>query len=309
MSLALQDQPLYVGRRKQPSISCSASCAVADRSIPLHQLPVESPLPTRVEHILPAHGPVINDVHRHDYHEVFLFRSGSGTHMIDLRDLPIAAPSIHLVAPGQVHRLDRSADMEGMVVMFSDHVLPDRARAAHLSAMRSHHAASFPLHAEEMDEACQLVQQMERELARGAATIPAVVESYLGILLLKCAQWSRVNGGADAVLLEEHDPVRRFLELLEQRYLLERQVGTYAALLSMTPDHLNELVKERLGRTASNVVQDRLLLEAKRLLVHGDRSVKEIAFALNMNDPAYFTRWFGKMEGLSPARFRDSYKP
>ena len=283
---------------------------MADRSIPLHQLPAESQLPTRVERVLPAPGPVMNDVHRHDFHEVFLFRSGTGTHMIDLLDLAIAAPSIHLVGPGQVHRLDRSADMEGLVVMFSGHVLPDRARAALTELfMRSHSAASFPLRPEEMDEACLLVEQIERELARGAAALTAVVESFLGILLLKCAQWSRANGHADAVVLEEHDPVRRFLELLEQHYLDERQVASYAERLRMTPDHLNALVKERLGRTASHVVQDRLLLEAKRLLVHGDRSIKEIAFALNMNDPAYFTRWFGKMEGLSPARFRDSYKP
>lgn len=280
---------------------------MADPSIPLHQLPAESPLPTRVERIEPAPGPVMNDVHRHDFHEVFLFRSGTGTHMIDLLDLAVEAPSIHLMGPGQVHRLERSADMQGLVVMFSGHVLPDRAHAALTSSVRSH-SASFPLQPEQMDEACLLVEQIDRELVRGAAAITAVVESFLGILLLKCAQWSRANGSVDEVVLEEHDPVRRFLELLEQRFLNERQVASYAALLRMTPDHLNELVKERLGRTASMVVQDRLLLEAKRLLVHGDRSIKEIAFALNMNDPAYFTRWFGKMEGMSPARFRDSYK-
>jgi len=102
--------------------------------------------------------------------------------------------------------------------------------------------------------------------------------------------------------------VRRFLELLEHHFLSERQVAHYAGQLSLTPDHLNELVKERLGRTASLVVQERLLLEAKRLLVHGGHSIKEVADALNMQDPAYFTRWFRKMEGTTPVQFRDTYQ-
>ncbi|MFN9958651.1 MAG: helix-turn-helix domain-containing protein, partial [bacterium] len=89
--------------------------------------------------------------------------------------------------------------------------------------------------------------------------------------------------------------------MVEHGYLEARQVAHYAQRLAITGDHLNTLVRERLGRTASGVIHDRLLLEAKRLLLHGDMSIKEVGYALGMKDPAYFTRWFSKAEGVAPA--------
>lgn len=278
-------------------------------AIPLHQLPDASAVPTRVERILPTSEAVRNDVHRHAYHEVFLFRKGHGSHMIDLHGWRVSAPAIHLVAPGQVHRLERSANMEGMVVMFGGNVLTGPARSAHGELfLAPGQVPSFPLDGTRMDEACRLVGLMERELNAEGTPLADVVNGYLGILLLKCAQWAREHRDTRPTVMDDHDPVRRFLELLEHGFLNERQVAHYAGLLSMTPDHLNELVKDRLGRTASKVVQDRLLLEAKRLLVHGDHSIKEVAYALNLQDPAYFTRWFRKMEGTTPVRFREMYQ-
>jgi AraC family transcriptional activator of pobA len=85
--------------------------------------------------------------------------------------------------------------------------------------------------------------------------------------------------------LEEHDPVRHFQDLVERGYLEERQVSQYADKLAISADHLNELVKKRLGRTASAVIHDRLLLEAKRLLLHSERSVKEVGYLLEHEGP------------------------
>ena len=282
---------------------------MAGPAIPLHQLPGGSSVPTRVERILPTEQDVRNDVHRHAYHEVFLFRTGNGSHMIDLRSWPVSAPAVHVVAPGQVHRLERSADMEGLVVLFGGNVLSGPARASHAELfLASGQPPVHSLEADRMAEAWQLVELMERELEAEGTPQTDVVNAYLGILLLKCAQWAREQHAGRPALLEDHDPVRRFLELLEHHFLSERQVAHYAGQLSLTPDHLNELVKERLGRTASTVVQERLLLEAERLLVHGGHSIKEVAYALNMQDPAYFTRWFRKMEGTTPVQFRDTYQ-
>jgi AraC-like DNA-binding protein len=163
----------------------------------------------------------------------------------------------------------------------------------------------------QLQEARALIALMEGELAAEVPMID-VVEGFLGILLIKCAAWARTCSAAAQGPLDMNDPVRRFLDMVEQGYLDARQVAHYAQRLAMTGDHLSTLVRERLGRTASGVIHDRLLLEAKRLLLHGDMSIKEVGYALGMKDPAYFSRWFTKAEGQPPAAYRaairDKYK-
>lgn len=275
-------------------------------TIPLHELPERTTARIRVEHIAPVEGPVVNGVHRHSYDELFFFLKGEGVHMIDLEQHAVVAPCMHLVAAGQVHQLSRSADMQAVVVLFGQDALMGRSSAlrAELFA-RAGRPCAVVVEAKRAGEALELVGLMERELDGHEAGAVEVVEGYLGILLLKCAQWVRESAEARTHPGDEHDPVRRFQELVEQGYLEQRQVGHYADKLALSADHLNELVKKRLGRTASAVIHERLLLEAKRLLLHGDQSIKEVGYALNLKDPAYFTRWFRKAEGSTPAAYRD----
>ena len=226
--------------------------------------------------------------------------------MIDLEQYPVRAPSMHLVAPGQVHHLNRSADMQGVVVMFATdaHLGGGHTARAELfaHAQRPSEVMLDPVH---MQEAIALVHSMEVELKRNEGPLAEVVEGYLGILLIKCAHWARAATEPGTARPESHDPVRRFQDLVERSFIEHRQVGHYADALAISPDHLNELVKERLGRTASGLIHDRMLLEARRLLLYADQSIKEVGYALNMKDPAYFTRWFHKAAGMTPVAYRE----
>jgi len=276
-----------------------------DLSIPIHRLPTNTRFPTRIERIVPVRDVVNNGVHRHDFHELFFFRNGTGEHMIDLEKHTVSVPCMHLVAPGQVHHLVRSADMEGMVVMFGSDARLGQGHGARAELFAMADAPrTVDLTETNLSEALALLTMMEQELARPDSPMEEVVEGYLGILLIKCAHWVRSTREKTDPSFDPIDPVRRFLELLERDHLTQRQVSWYAENLALSADHLNELVRGRLGRTASKVIQDRTLLEAKRLLLHGQLSIKEVGYALNMNDPAYFTRWFSKMEGRTPAAYR-----
>lgn len=277
-------------------------------AIPTHQLGARARTATRVEHISHRPAAAATPVHRHDFHELLFIATGAGTHMLDMVHHTVSAPSLHLVSPGQVHQLTRSADMTGDVVMFAPDALLGQGHAARTELFaRAEGPAAIALSAEQLAEARALIALMERELAVERPMVE-VVEGYLGILLIKCAAWARTGAAVRAVPRDAGDPVRRFLDMVEQGYLEARQVAHYAERLAMTGDHLNTLVRERLGRTASSVIHDRLLLEAKRLLLHGDMSIKEVGYALGMKDPAYFTRWFSKAEGQAPAAFREAIR-
>lgn len=274
--------------------------------IPTHQLPDRGRMPTRVERILAVDTVMENGVHRHDFHELFFLAAGSGQHMIDLEQHVVQAPCMHLVAPGQVHQLDRSADMHGAVVMFGMDAQLGKGHPARAQLFAyAQRPSAVALDPTQLEEAMALVRLMELELGRSEGTLADVVEGFLGILLIKCAHWVRQASDLTHAQTEANDPVRRFQALLEQCYLEHRQVAHYGDLLALSPDHLNTLVKERLGRTAIGVIQDRLLLEARRLLLYADLSIKEVGYALNLKDPAYFTRWFHKAAGMSPAAYRE----
>jgi AraC family transcriptional regulator, transcriptional activator of pobA len=270
-------------------------------AIPTHRLGHTDHRPG-VERIGHAEGEVRNGVHRHAFHELFFFLRGSGRHMIDLEMHPIEAPCIHVVAPGQVHCLERSPDMEGLVVMFGSEMELEQgheARAALFSSLDRPRA--YPITAEQAVSAAALIGIMEQELSTDA--LPAVLNAHLAGLLIKCLHWSRRADG-EGRQVDVHDAVRRFSDLLERHFLNERQVAWYADQLAITPGHLNALVKQRLGLPVSTVIQDRLLLEARRLLLHSGMSVKEVSHALHIEDPGYFNRLFKKATGSTPLEFR-----
>ncbi|MBL4658385.1 MAG: helix-turn-helix domain-containing protein [Flavobacteriales bacterium] len=83
-------------------------------------------------------------------------------------------------------------------------------------------------------------------------------------------------------------------------------VKEYADLLSTTSEHLNGETKKVRGKTASDLISDRIILEAKRLLMYSEFSNKEIAYFLNYEDPSYFSRFFKNKIGISPSEFRDN---
>jgi len=96
-----------------------------------------------------------------------------------------------------------------------------------------------------------------------------------------------------------------FRKLLEKNYCTFKRPGDYAKKLNISTHYLNECIKHTTGYSASQHIQDRIILEAKRLLHHTDKSVKEIAFALGYVDYPYFTRLFAKATGMSALSFRN----
>ena len=282
-----------------------------DPEIPLHTLGHEHGAAVSFERIVRVDGEVRNSVHRHDYNELFVLASGSGTHMIDLHPQAFSTPSVHVVRGGQVHHLVRSGDMEGFVVMFAPSVLSDPLRRQDAQAVfeAMDHSFGLPLDGTKLGILNELASMLEGERDDSDAMQVHVQEGYLGIMLAKCARWWREllpDEGAHEAL--QSDLIARFRALVEKHYLEFGQVRDYADRLRVTPGHLNDAVRARLGTTASALIDARTLLEAKRLLLHGALSVKESGYTIGMKDPAYFTRWFKKLEGVSPVEYRTSIR-
>lgn len=274
-------------------------------TIPVHHLHERDARPVRVERFQPRDKDVKNEVHRHDFHEIFFLTAGSGEHMIDLATHRFTAPSMHAIVAGQVHRLSRSADSSGAVLMFQREAIHGTSMDDDLHTLfsGSNGGPVWELSTEQLDLACDLLDLIARETATDEPSARRAANGLLAVLLAKCAHWAG-PGRPQRGDIDPGDITRRYLADVERDFLTERRVGAYADRYAISVDHLSDLLRARIGRSAMEVLQDRLLLEAKRMLLHSTLSLKEVGFALNMEDPAYFSRVFKKATGHTPGDYR-----
>lgn len=277
--------------------------------IPVHDLTVAQARSFTARRFTSFNGDEDNEqAHRHNYYEVLFFVKGKGSHMIDFETHALHSTTLHFISPGQVHALNRKQGVEGYVVNFTkEFFVVNGGNVSVLNEFPAFNKIVFPIlttQAGDFDELLCLVQQMSAEILKNSPLKETVLVAYLNLLLTKCK----------ALLIETTDYkknneptqllVQRFNTLLEENFIELRKINDYAERLSLSPNHLSTAIKKITGKTAGDLIHQRLVLEAKRLLLHSDNTAKEIAYLLNFNDPPYFTRFFKSNTGFSPENFR-----
>lgn len=287
-------------------------------TLPLHTLYREKKLTSlRFETILPVAVPPAAASHRHDYFEIFLFAEGGGTHMVDFTEYDICSRSLHLVCPGQVHLLRRKPDSLGWVIMLSRDFLLSVLdfQPAHPQLPFLHQApAAATLQLPEADYTLlhllyqQLAAVQDSDSSKWEK--PELVRAVLKLVVLKCAELLQPAAEPEAPAADSQGQrlARQFSQLVEAHFQRQHQVAYYAGELAVTAGHLNVLSKSRLGKMASEVIQERILLEAKRLLLHTEAAAKEIAYSLGFEDPSHFAKFFKARCSVSPSEFRQQIR-
>lgn len=241
--------------------------------------------------------------HRHNGYEIFLFEEGGGWHMVDFEELNIEASQVHVLCPGQVHYMDRAPESKGRVLKFTSDFLLNRSfKEAQHRFLRDLESPCFTLKQQDFDQLMEFVKAIALELGQTQAHHNEMVMNYLNLFLISCKRFQVPNKkpGKDAT----RQLLSGFNQLLEDQFSQEHSVSFYAAQLSVSQDKLTTTTKAVLGKTASEVIADRLLLETKRWLLHSEESVKEITFKLGFQDQAYFNRWCKKLTGNTPGELR-----
>lgn len=248
--------------------------------------------------------------HRHSFYHLVLFTEGSGRHTIDFHHFQAAPYQIYFMIPGQVHTWDFGEDMEGYVVNFSDSFFKS-------FLLQPEYLDSFSFLDQDssnnvltLSEAirgriCALFEELLSQNARATAWRDDMVRVLLLQIFLIIEQSDSVDRKMNAEK-GKNATVRNFIRLIDKHYDRMRLPGQYAEMLNVTPNHLNALCKEHVGMQAGELIRNRIVLEAKRLLINLDLTVSEIAYKLNFNDNSYFTKFFRKETGMTPEDFRKS---
>ena len=244
------------------------------------------------------------DPHRHDYHELIWIRSGRGRQLIDGEPLVVDPGSVTVIGRGQVHVFERAEEIHGAVVRFGDEILFGAGTPGWLVAARGARRAAVPRGEQErLDE---VIAALGAEVARPPDARSAELERHLvSVILLWTERWydatrmERPAAGDAAVGLH-----RRFAALLERDFARHHDAAHYADELRVPAAALSRALAQVTGRTTKELILDRVLLEAARLLRFTDLSVGEIAHRTGYDDQLYFSRAFKRRHGESPMAYR-----
>lgn len=154
-------------------------------------------------------------------------------------------------------------------------------------------------------EISQLIDKMEKEVGTNKRFSESVIKSYLQLILAICSSEKDEQLGNKLIQQANENELFIFQDLLELHFHKERSSSFYANKLSMSLSSFSKKIKSQFGKTPTQLIQERVILEAKKLLHLTFKTVKEVAIELNFDDEFYFSRYFKKEVGLSPTHFRE----
>jgi AraC family transcriptional activator of pobA len=246
--------------------------------------------------------------HKHTFYHLVLFTKGGGKHSIDFKTFDVTPYQIYFMIPGQVHSWNFEGDVDGYVIHFT---LP----FFQSFLLKNEYLEQFPFFSGLIDDAViQLQPSLQQEIINLFEGIITESENparmgmdMIRTLLLQIfIRLNRTNTDNKEQQLPAYNYtlLKTFQKLIEKNFATLKLPKDYAELLYITPNHLNAICNDLLGISAGEVIRNRILLEAKRLLINLDLSVAEIGYRLNFSDNSYFTKFFKKYAGSAPEEFR-----
>ncbi|SDT91175.1 AraC-type DNA-binding protein [Verrucomicrobium sp. GAS474] len=251
--------------------------------------------------------------HVHPFFQVF-FASGAGRFMHDFRDYAIRGPVLAFVSPGQVHAMSLTPQLRGLFVSFTpdffDQAAPPPSRLPDFPFFYAAGVDPFlRLKGGDAARFRALFAELKREFDSGLPGAGPVMRALLEIIFTRAARLYPASSSSPSSSLSRPARLaREFLLAVERRFAEPVTLAAYAALLQVTPNHLNDTLRRETGQAAGEWVRQRRLLEAKRLLLHSDLDAAEIGYRLGFADPSYFGRFFLRGEGASPSAFRQKIR-
>lgn len=232
-------------------------------------------------------------------HQVVLVQCGSGVAHLEGRPIPFADGTLVNVPPGAVHAFRFAPGTEGFVVTLADEIL-DLILAG--AGDVRHTLAQTTVCAAPADMA-DVVQRIWREFNGLSGARALVLRGLCATLLGLTARQLALRGPSPAAQ-GRAQVLQRFETLVETHFLAHWGVADYARALAISPTHLSRVVRTATGAPASQLIDARLIREARRKLAYTNLRVASIAYALGFADPAHFSRVFTRATGVSPRAFR-----
>ncbi|MCX6231090.1 MAG: helix-turn-helix transcriptional regulator [Bacteroidetes bacterium] len=265
-----------------------------------------------MEEIDEQSGGIADDPHRHNFYTVIWSHTATGRHIIDFKEYAIEPQTLFFVNPDQVHQIITDPKPTGYVILFTTEFLEK-------NSIRSDFITNLKLF-QKFDEtaALSVSNKMKERLSLFTSQMLTAFESkdefamesigaYLKLFLIECNGHCSLHANTNTQSVEvEKTLVKSFKALVENNHFQWHQVKDYADKLNVTPNYLNEVIKSAINISAKDFIQNRLVIEAKRMVVFTDKSSKEIGYDLGFDDPSHFSKFIKSQSGQTLQDFKRS---
>jgi len=262
-------------------------------------------------HIITNHRN-IHKPHKHNFYLTVLFTQGSGIHEIDFTTYTVKPGSLFFLNPGQTHHWELSEDIRGYIFFHTQAFYDlhyNRIKIHNYPFFYSVQNAPFLYLDNDATDFESLFRKILQENQNEAVLKMQKILSLIDQIYIDSTRlYIEKNATATAV---QHSYALRFQELerlIEKHYKSEKSPSQYAEWLNVSPKHLNRITQSMVGKTTSDVILDRVFLEAKRELIRFKNNFAEVATLLGYDDYAYFSRLFKKKCGETPSSFINRYR-
>lgn len=256
---------------------------------------------------------VANHSHKSEHYKIVYVEKGKGEYHIDFRAFEIDGAGLFFLSPGQVLTVHAEEMHNCHEISFNREFYCVETHGKEIACngvlFNNMHKATFvPLKNEDTPFFSQLIENMEKEIESPGRAHREMLETYLRLFLIQALRNHDTEAGIPAEESEEENRLAGdFIALVDKHFRKKHAVSEYAEMLFISPKSLAKRLNAHDYPTPTEIIRDRIVLEAKRDLRYTQKSVKEIAFGLGFDDPAYFTRYFKKAENQSPANYRSAY--
>ena len=252
-------------------------------------------------------------VQRFNYYTLVWLQEGKGTLRADFSEYTFEGGTLFAFAPYQPFMFQEKGGFKGMVINFH----PDffciykHHEEVSCNGVLFNNIYDAPFVKVDVGAAhtfTMLFDQMKQEMQKARMAQQELLVSYLKIFLITASRLKAEaeNGNVSVNLEKEPFVLQHLKENIEKHYRQKRLLSEYADMLHITPKALGKIIKNHFNKTFTNLISERIVIEAKRELFLTNKPVKEIAFELGFDDEHYFSRYFKNSAEVSPQLFRDS---
>src|SRR5690606_3783419 len=242
--------------------------------------------------------------HRQEGYTVNLLLQGRVTKFIDFEYHTIEAPAFFSGGPDQVHQYDSVENAELICISFSRDFLINEMQGWVACWECMFNKVILSLDNGSMEELLSYADLMLDEFRRSKPKKDVILRNLLNAFIISAARLMDTPLAVMQMDAMQNRLVQQFKQHVDIHFRKITRVASYAEMLAVTPGHLNDVIKATTGKTAKQIIDEKRILEAKRLLFWGDYNLKEIASLLNFENDSYFNRFFKRHAGPTPALFQ-----
>lgn len=255
---------------------------------------------------------LINNPHSHNFYLCVLFTEGTGTHEIDFNSYSINPGKVFFLKPGQTHFWKFETQPEGFIIFHSQEFYELKFLEHKLNSFPFFYSYQNPpvleLEPKQLYELNLKFQEAYIEYLKANLLRELKIVNCLNNIYIELTRAYTVNINLEKLNSSNYSGILETLEnLINTHFYKEKFPKFYAYELNITTKHLNRVVKKTINKTTSQLISERIILEAKRLIVHSHDNLSNIAYTLEFSDYAYFSKFFKSKTGMTPIDFRKKY--